>query len=182
MENTFLPNKYELPKASGNYMRLEKGENKFRVMSSAIVGYEYWTNENKPVRSPEPFRETLNIKIDGNGKKSIKHFWAFVVWNYKAKQIQILELTQSTIMGAIEALVKNEDWGDPKNYDITISRVGDGMETEYATMPSPHKTAPVEATQSYADMTIHIKKLYTGDDPFEAEAKTNDININEIPL
>jgi hypothetical protein len=47
----FLPTNYEVPVSDGNYMKLKIGENRFRVLSSAIVGYEYWTKDNKPVRS-----------------------------------------------------------------------------------------------------------------------------------
>ena len=37
----FLP-KNEREPVTSNYMRFEKGENVFRVLSSAIVGMEYW--------------------------------------------------------------------------------------------------------------------------------------------
>ena len=39
----FLPKGYELPVSDGGYMKLEKGENKFRVLSEAITGQEVWT-------------------------------------------------------------------------------------------------------------------------------------------
>ena len=77
---TFLPEKYTIPKGPSNYMRFQQGLNRIRVLSSAIVGYEYFTTENKPVRQKEAFDDyPLDIKKGGK----IKPFWAFVVWNYE---------------------------------------------------------------------------------------------------
>ena len=57
----FLPENYKSPE--GNYMKLQDGENTFRVLSSAIVGWEYWNRDNKPVRSEKDFVQTiLNYK------------------------------------------------------------------------------------------------------------------------
>jgi hypothetical protein len=33
-----------------------------------------------------------------------KHFWAFVVWNFEAKQVEILEITQVTIQIAFTSI------------------------------------------------------------------------------
>lgn len=174
MENNFLPPNYTVPQTQGNYMRFKQGDNKFRVMSSAIVGYEYWTTESQPVRSRLPFNETPNIKIDSNGKKQIKHFWAFVVWNYSENKISILEVTQNGIQNAIGNLVKNAEWGDPKGYDINISRSGNGLETEYLVNPSPHKEITEEIKVAFVAETINLEKLYSGGDPFEKTAPQAD--------
>jgi len=126
----FLPENYEVPVSASNYTKLQDGENNIRVLSSAIIGYEYWNNENKPIRSKEYPKDTPDIRLDKDGNPTrIKHFWAFVVWNYEQKRVQVLELTQKTLMGGIKALVDNEKWGDPKGYDLTITRIGEGLET-----------------------------------------------------
>ena len=52
---SFLPEDYKAPDSS-NYLKFKDGENTIRVLSSAIIGYEYWTENNKPVRSREPFQ------------------------------------------------------------------------------------------------------------------------------
>src|SRR5690349_12062852 len=99
--NNFLPENYKIPQSGGAYMKFQPGLNSIRILSSAIVGYEYFTKENKPVRQQEAFEE-VPADIKDGGK--IKPFWAFAVWNYQAKQIQILELTQKSIMTSIKAL------------------------------------------------------------------------------
>ena len=162
--NDFFPTSdYSIPESS-NYMKLTEGEHTFRVLSSAIVGWEYFSKDNKPVRSRTPFDEVPDdIKKDGR----ISHFWAFVVFNYEAKRIQILEIAQKTIQTPMQALIKNPKWGNPKNYDITITRTGTGLlDTEYSVMPNPHNEAPSEAVVMYERMKINLDNLFVGEDPF----------------
>lgn len=165
--NDFLPTGYEVPASPSNYMRLQDGENTFRVMSSAIVGFEYWNVEGKPVRLQEfPDVPLADQRTEKDGSKKIKPFWAFVVWNYQTKQIQILELTQKSIMTAVKAIVDNPKWGNPKGYDITVTRQGEGLDTEYSTMPNPHSQVDVEATLAMKGKTVNLEALFTGQDPF----------------
>jgi len=177
--SNFLQEGYTPPKSNSNYMRFEEGENRFRVMSSAIVGYEYWTNDNKPVRSKTPFETTPNAKVDKSGKVSIKHFWAFVVWAVAEKKIMILEVTQSSIQNAIFSFVKNADWGDPKQYDIIVNRTGVELDTKYNVVPCPHKETPQEALEFSKGMTINLEALYSGGDPF---ATSIEEAVNNIPM
>lgn len=166
MEN-FLPNNYKLPDTKG-YLKLKDGENTFRVLSSAIIGYEYWNTDNKPVRfkeAPRVIPSDIGLDKDGNPKK-VKHFWAFVVWNYDSESIQILEITQSTIQGQIKAIVDNKKWGSPKDYDITITRTGEGFDTEYSVMPNPHSDLSPEVKEFYEVKNINLDALYEGKNPF----------------
>lgn len=162
----FLPANEKAPE--GNYMKLLEGENTFRVLSSAIVGYEYWNTESKPVRSKTAFQSTpADIKVDGGKPTPIKYFWAFVVYNYRAEKRQVLELTQTSIQNAIRSLVENKKWGDPKNYDISITRSGSGLDTEYTVMPNPHAEFPADLVGTAA---INLEALFTGEDPFATPA------------
>jgi hypothetical protein len=178
-KNDFLPNDYKLPDNSG-YMKFTAGENTFRILSSAITGFEYFTKENKPVRSQTPFTSTPDIKVGQDGKKTIKHFWAFVVYNYNAEAIQILEITQKTIQGAIKALVDNKKWGSPMAYDITVTKVGESLETEYNIMPNPHSELPKEISEDYQNRHIDLTALYRGENPFEEKQITEDIPAESI--
>jgi hypothetical protein len=66
------------------------------------------------------------------------------------------------------ALANNEDWGDPHEYDITVSRTGSGLETKYQVHPSPHRQLDDFAATAYAKTGPKIEALFTGDDPFAA--------------
>lgn len=166
--NDFLPAGYQAPATVSGYMKLQEGDNLFRVMSSAITGFEYWTNEDKPVRSKTPFTETPDIKFVDGKPQRVKHFWAFVVYNYASKNIEILQITQSSIMSAIQNLVADPDWGSPKDYDLKINRTGKGLETEYSVNPKPKKPVEHDIQVAFADKKINLEKLYSGENPFEA--------------
>lgn len=171
MDDTeFLPTDYEVPASQGNYMKLKIGENRFRVLSSAIVGYEYWNKENKPVRARTLWEETpADARLDKDERTGAmvfkpKHFWAFLVFNYENKKPQILELTQKSIMGAIQAYVRNPKWGDPKGYDLSITGEGEGLNREYSTIAEPHSECPIQNVPH-----VDLNELYEGGDPFTPE-------------
>ena len=165
--NSFFPEaNYEIPTTS-NYLKLTEGEHTFRVLSSAIIGYVYFNNDNKPVRSRTAFEETpADLKKDAR----INHFWAFVVYNYEAKRIQILEVAQKSIQTQLKALIDNTKWGNPKGYDITITRKGTTMnDTEYTVMPNPHTTLEATVASQFASSKINLDAMFEGLDPFQAD-------------
>ncbi len=166
-EKDFLPEGYEIPTAQTGYMKFVQGENRFRILDSAIVGNETWLEDDEGNRKPKRWRTTENVTADKLGEGGLKHFWAFPVWNYAAERIQVLEITQKGIMKAIKALVKDEDWGDPKKYDIVVTREGEGMDTTYQVNPKPHKAIEEGIPVFYKDLEVNLEALFDGDDPFE---------------
>lgn len=163
---SFLPDAYEIPASPSNYMKFQEGFNRIRILGSAVVGFEYFNQNNKPVRSKEPFEDTpSDIKKDGK----IKAFWAFPVYNYQTSSVQILELTQKSIMTAIKSLVDNPKWGSPMLYDIAITKTGEGLDTEYVTQGEPPISEPsVEISNAYSQKKINLNALFEGLDPFSA--------------
>ena len=159
-EGGFLPEGYKEPE--GNYMKFQSGENVFRVLASAVTGYEYWNTDKKCIRSKKMWDITPNdVGRDDKGKiKPIKHFWVFPVWNYNAEKVQILEVTQKSIMSSMKAYVNNEKWGDPKGYDFTVTKTGSGLDTEYVVIANPHSEAPA------VNFNINLEALFEGNDPF----------------
>lgn len=164
MSDFFPTENYEVPKSPSNYMRFEDGINRFRVLGKAILGYEYFTKDNKPVRSKDaPEEVPADMKDDGK----IKHFWAFPVWNYQENRVQVLELTQKSIQNAIKALIDNPKWGDPYNYDIAVTKTGKNLDTEYNVQGEP-PIGPVdkEIKDKYENLDINLSALYSNGDPF----------------
>lgn len=180
MDNPFLPDGYKVP-VTGGYYKLQDGENTFRVMTSAVVGFVYWNIEGKPVRSRTPIQGTpADIRLDKEGKpERIKHFWAFAVWNADAQQVQVLELTQKSVMDGIKALVDNKKWGDPKSYDISVTRTGSGLDTEYQVMPNPHSPLPEGAIAALKAKPVNLEALYSGGDVFAPEEVNYDASAGE---
>src|SRR3990167_2816543 len=155
--NDFLPKGYEVPAGEGGYMRFEIGENKFRILASPILGYEYW-NEVDGNRKPMRFRMDAQIPVSELDKpEEGKHFWAMPIYNYKVKRVQILEITQKGIQRTLRALAKDKEWGSPLGYDISVVRTGEGMQTEYETIPSPPKLVGKEVKEAYDKMVINLE-------------------------
>jgi hypothetical protein len=179
MQDNFLGADYKLPETS-NYMKFKDGDNTFRVLSSAITGWQYWNEAGKPVRRKDNWNKVPDdIRTEKDGSVRINHFWAFVVWNYDAQKVQILELTQKGIMKYIQSLVKNPKWGDPKKFDIVVNRTGTGFDTEYTCTANPHSEIDKSIIEKYKAMTINLEALYSGSDPFMLDATVEPDNSDE---
>lgn len=165
MDSFFPDSDYKIPETS-KYMKFLEGDNSFRVLSSAIIGYEYFTRDNKPVRM-KTLPDVVPADIKENG--SIKHFWAFVVYNYESKNIQILELTQKGIMKTMQSYIKNPKWGNPREYDFIVTRTGSGMDTEYAITVNPKSPIDQSVLDRFEKMNINLDALFTNEDPFKVD-------------
>jgi hypothetical protein len=160
MSGDFMPEGYEVP-SSSNYLKLQPGDNKFRIVSKPIIGWLDW-EDKKPLRFHMQNKPQSSI----DPAKPIKHFWAMSVWDYKSNKVSILEITQKTIQTAIEGLARNTDWGSPLNYDLTINKSGSGMDTEYAVIPIPPKPLPEEIQTVVIGTQVNLEALFEGKDPF----------------
>jgi hypothetical protein len=160
LADEFAPNGYELPE-SNSFMKFAQGKNKFRILSSLVSGYEYWTADKKCVRSRTEFTETPDIAIDENGKSHVAHFWVLAVYNYAAESIQQLEITQKGIQKYILGLVNDkESWGNPKGYDLVVNREGEGMSTKYTVTANPPKEMPADILADYAKANINLESIF----------------------
>ena len=168
-KDTFLPADYSKPSGESHYFKFEEGDNRFRILSSALVGWEDWieeTIEGKSVRKPVRFREEPEAKELFDFSKPAKHFWAFVVYDYTDESLKIMEITQASIRNAIYDLHADANWGDPRGYDINVKRTGEKMETRYSVMPSPPKEVSKEIKDEYILSNINLEALFDGADPF----------------
>ena len=196
----------EKPKANKDeYLKFEKeGTYRFRVMGilgdehNFIHGYIAWDNENKPHR--EAFVEGSKgseelIAKDRNNEP--KYFWAFVVifinavdrenkpiFEVKEGKPQVLEIQQITIQQGIARLLNDVDWGDPKEYDITVNRVGlDKGDTKYHVNAKPKSPITQEMLTAVSDAKIDLRAMFEGGYPFGAlvDDQWNIQQLNEQP-
>lgn len=162
--NDFLPENYDLPQ--GNFAKIEAGENRFRILSKPVIGWLDWDNEKKCHRFTNENKPAKPL-----GDSPVRHFWAMKVYNYGSKAVQILEITQKGLMSSIMACAKDPDWGSPLNFDIKITRKGDGKNTEYEFMPCPKKDLAPEIKQFADSVYCYLPSIFTGDDPFVVPSK-----------
>lgn len=176
MNNDFLPEGYEAPQTGGNYMKLQDGENKIRILSKPIVGWLDW-KDKKPYRFPMKAKPEKPLD-----KNPIKHFWAFIVWNYNAQAIQILEITQQTIQTAIANLNKDEDWGPPFDYDLKINKKGKDLQTEYSVTPGQKKPIAPEIQKAALEKPCYLEALFSDADPWVVTDKQTELAFTDLPF
>lgn len=171
----FVPTDYKQPSTGGNYAKIEKGENKFRILSKPIFGWVAW-KDKKPHRFP------FSKKPEGKFDDPVRHFWAMIVWNYKTEAIQVLELTQATIHSALIDLSRSEEWGSPTSYDIKIVKSGEDKNTKYTVLPNPKKPIPDSIKQAALDKPILLDLMLQDKDPFEVTDASTELELEALPF
>ena len=143
-----------------DYPKYKTGDNKFRILTSPIIGYEYFGTENKPHRSREMIKDPIDIKEDGK----VKQFRAFVVYNYDEKRIQIMGINQASIKEQLQGFIKDPDYGSPLDYDIKINKTGEGLETKYQIKPLSKAPISKEVAEAYkvVALDVDMEKYYDG--------------------
>lgn len=184
-ENTDIP-------STSNYMKFQEDDNVFRILGAfsegtAIQGLLYWTTiegKRKPVRLAKKADGTFpavpmsELEENKFGDLDIpKYFWALPVYNYQEKKVQILEITQKSIIKGIKSFIGNSKWGDPRDYDIIVNRGKEGEKVVYTTTVNPKEKLDKAIIEQYTDMNINIKALFDGEDPFQA---TDDITEDAV--
>ena len=170
---------YEEPIEYSNYMKMEEGENKFRILSEGIVGTEYWEiyEDENGKEKKRPLRILEGRKIDMSEitldwESTPKIFEAYFVYNYKAQKIQILNVTQKSITRGIRKFTKDESWGSPINYDLVITKtVGSNprYDTSYSVIAKPPFVLDSYIRQQWEQSGFsknYLYLLFAGLDPF----------------
>lgn len=178
---------YNVPKGNTQYLRFDEEVTEFLPLDSAIVGWEYWNTDEKPVRlseEPEDHASLPGIRKEKDGTYNVKHFWAFpVIDMLEVKpKVKVLEITQKGVMKAIRSYTTNPKWGSPvMKYSFTVKKEGEGLKTKYETMANPAgelsegiKTVWENAKMQGFDLT----RLFNGGDPFVADP---DIDGSDAP-
>ena len=155
-------------------MKLQDGDNRFRVLGRALEAAELWI-DGKPVRRKSKFDYTKSDldNADENKltkmKSEPKEILAFPVYNYQTSKVEVLQLNQVTILRALDKYFHDEDWGDPQDYDIVIERSKIGDKVSYSVSPKPAKLLKPEVEDAWDEAYkagFSIEALLTGGNPF----------------
>jgi hypothetical protein len=71
------------------------------------------------------------------------------------------------IMNKIKDLCADADWGKELDYDLKITRKGEGKETKYEVIPAGKGELTDEIAQAYVDADVEQEKLFEGVDLFK---------------
>lgn len=172
-----LPKDVKIPKSS-QFGKFQIGVNRYRVMSDVITGWEGW-------RDKKPFRhegDVCKIKpeqvdLNQNGKPNINYFWAMVVWSYNDKAIQVLEITQKTIMNPLYDYEQSADWGELKEYDIEIDKKVENDKTSFTVRAIPPKKLSQDIINAYAESKVDLQKLFEGEYPMPVKDTNTDEDV-----
>lgn len=177
----YLPKNYQEPKLPTNYLRsFEQGDTRVRILSPMIRGWKYWVEGgfNPTTKQEEKGRMIYlpeDAKVDPRTKP--KYFWGFVVFNYNYEMLQIMEIISTQIKEPLMGYFHDPHWGDPRHFDIAISREGVGLKTRYQVRPYPISEISEAVAQLYQDANIRLEALFEGQDPFKEHV---DVDIKEV--
>ena len=186
----WLPENYEAPASNNIYFRPQAGTSKIRILGdfrhahTAIMGYMGWRHTidgNTPVRGNMDSFQDVKRATDDNPK----HFWALTIWDYADQAVKCWRITQSTIQQALTELANNEAWGDPRKYNITITRKGDLFKTTYSLIAEPPLgEPPAEAIEAAKAAKIDLRELFIGESPFGVDKGSDEkppVIIDQMP-
>jgi len=160
---------YDLPsQGESSYLKFVKGENRFRILAAPITGYQYWQDDRVPIR--------IKTASEAPQGEKPKHFWQVLVYSKGA--VKILDIAQSTIQGQLLELDRNSEWGNLLDYDVIVTRTGDGMETAYSVTPCPK----AKLDTSVADLLKTFKEDYNPDEVFESTPSADSAPEEKLPF
>jgi len=173
MFDDFLPADYSAPKTNGRYTKLQDGDNvRLRILTSPVMFWEWWSQDNKPIRS-QYIKDGI-VSIPANARDSKwKFVWAMVVWNYTTEKTEIWSVTQSSIRKYLEDCIHDPDIWNPKAYDLKITRTGSWMDTEYSitALLRPENMKKIDDDILAEAETINLKWLISWENPFASVEK-----------
>jgi hypothetical protein len=149
---------------------------RFSPLGDSSLAYaEIWgrTSEgkSKPIRfAEEPTAKELADRaadegvslVDKQGNPSkLKQALAMFVWNYSTSSVQLLAVTQTSILETIASLFSDEDVADnPGAWDLDLSRHGTGLDTRYTLTLKPGRRKGTVKAEVDAAWDECVKKGY----------------------
>ena len=156
-------------------MSLEEGDTRLRILSPAVIGWEAWIDgaAHRVEGSDNPFDEAT-VDMGDYGKPKVYHFWAFLVWNADLKRVQIWQVSQRSILSGLWNLLQQEEWGDPRNYGIIVTKTVTKKKTEYKVVGVPPKPLTEDVKKALAATSLSLDKVFeeAGDEEIEPVVQT----------
>lgn len=149
--------------------------------------YECWAEgpdgKAKPFRFPaEPTPDDIALELgdytrrmnrEGNGFEPVKFCIAIPVYNYEAAEVQVLSLTQKSIIRELDAVSQTEDYAEITATDFTLGKEGSGLTTEYKLMPVPRRKGAdatiAAAWQEAKAAGFDLTRMMVGGNPFKED-------------
>jgi hypothetical protein len=147
--------------------------------------YELWAEgtdgKAKPFRfDSEPSPDDIALALgdytrrmnrEGTGVEAMKFALALPVYNFETARVEVLQLSQKSLIREIDAVSQMEDYSDITAIDFQLGKEGSGLNTEYKLTPVPRKKgADKEIAAAWEDARsagFDISRLLENGDPFK---------------
>jgi len=107
----------------------------------------------------------------GAGTADIKFCIAVPVFNYEAGSVQIMSISQKSILRELDAISQEEDYANLTEWDFTLSKKGSGLTTEYTLRPAPRRKGAdgtiSAAWEEVKSAGFNLDRLLTNGNPFK---------------
>ena len=145
----------ELPKGGGVYLRLKEKDEKVRL---------------RLVSEPLHFHDVIPGKGDDGGDKIVTKVAWIAIHKFmeggKATKKVVCFQSGPMVYGLVKDLAEHESWGDPKLYDIEITRTEEkGKYYTVAPLPKPIGPLSAEETRLVEEADLDLQKLCLKDIP-----------------
>jgi len=191
----FVPTKFQNAVSGGssgggylNPSKIQSGSSvRFALLSEEpLCFYECWGEASdgavRPFRFPDDptpadieqemgpdYSRRLNR--EGTGPEPVKFALAVPVYNFETGTIQVLQLTQKSLIKELDQTSQMEDYENLLEWDFVMGKTGSGLTTEYTLRPVPRKAASQKGidkawTAALAD-GFDITRLIGGGNPFK---------------
>lgn len=141
---------YEPPVSEGLYHKFETGKTyTFRIASDPVCYISSY---------------------EAGGKTTDRMLYSWLVWNVTEEIAQVLKLPV-TAYKQIAKYGADDEYGDPSNYNIRITRTGEGLKTIYEVIASPNKTDLMDIAPGAFDALEEIDLI---------EAVSKGVNVSNV--
>ena len=115
---------------------------------------------------------TRRMNREGTGPEPIKFCLALAVYNFDTARVEILQLSQKSLIRELDAISQMPDYDDLTAVDFLLGKEGSGLNTEYKLTPVPRKKGADKDIAAAWDDTrsagFDLSRLLEGADPFKA--------------
>jgi len=111
------------------------------------------------------------LNREGTGFEPVKFSLALPCYHFQADQVQVLQLSQKSLIRELDAISQMPDYEDITAVDFLLGKEGSGLSTVYKLTPVPRKkgsdSAIADAWGEARAAGFDLSRLLTGGDPFK---------------
>ena len=161
------------------FLRLESGSNVLRLVTKP---YEYLVHRYKVAETDPGFGERVMSSIFHGSDPLVdmgfkpKRRWLAGVIDRKTQSYKVLDMS-TAVFKSVQKYVRDEDWGDPSQYDVDIVVDKQGGATGYySVVAKPMKPLSPEDLEIKADVDLEdLKRRCTPPTPEQVQTRIDAI-------